>query len=95
MNFTMAGRAVPESRRSQIMEGGGRTCQGAWSSGMAFQAELLHLVATQHLWIDRSVRLMAALATVDLKRRMFKNEWPVLVRMAGDAALLAADGRPL
>ena len=74
------------------MECRGVTCRKSHRGTVAFQAELMHLRADQHLGIDRSMGDMAGLTAISLERHVFEHKGPGFVGVAAQAALLCTDG---
>src|SRR5258708_5044346 len=71
-------RLVVEARRARRVY---LTCLQC-DIAMAFQTELVHIVALQHLWIACPVRRMAYGAAFNLGRRVLEHERPLLVGVA-------------
>jgi hypothetical protein len=96
MHFHVARTAVIEPWAAQIVErrrhSADRIRRNTRTAhiGVALEADESFLVALQHAWVRRSMRLMASSATFQFHRRMFKCERPALVAVALETTGLIA-----
>src|ERR1700730_2464640 len=86
VNLRVARGAVLEAHGRLVVEAGRvwrRTLTNFQCDiAVAFQTELIHVVALEQLGIAGSVRGMADRAAFDFRRRMLEHEGPLLVGMA-------------
>ena len=90
----MTGCAILYARRRQVVEAGRVGRPGLVKVAVAFDAKLRNVIALEQFGITRAVRVVAACAAFDLRRRVFKHERPLLVCVALEAGRIRAYGKP-
>ena len=82
MNLCVTGSAILYTRRRQVMEAGRVRRPCLVKVAVALNAKLRNVIALKEFGITRAVRVVAARAAFDLRRRVLKDERPLLVGVA-------------